>query len=64
MFLGSLYSVYSKTCLMQQLIKRTKIYFNRAGQKYDRMLQGEHSAIPATFIKLTFVIKIFVLSFF
>ena len=26
------------------------------------MLQGEHSAIPLTFIKLPFVIKIFVLS--
>ena len=29
-----------------------------AGQKYCRMLQGEHSAILSTFIKLTFVIKI------
>ena len=28
------------------------------------MLQGEHSAILSTFIKLTFVIKIFVLSIF
>ena len=28
------------------------------------MLQGEHSAILLTFIKLPFVIKIFVLSFF
>ena len=28
------------------------------------MLQGEHSAIFSTFIKLPFVIKIFVLSFF
>ena len=28
------------------------------------MLQGEHSAIHSTFIKLSFVIKIFVLSFF
>ena len=28
------------------------------------MLQGEHSAILSTFIKLPFVIKIFVLSFF
>ena len=34
-----------------------------AGQKYCRMLQGEHSAILATFIKLPYVIKIFVLSF-
>ena len=35
-----------------------------AGQKYCRMLQGEHSATLLTFIKLPFVIKIFVLSFF
>ena len=35
-----------------------------AGQKYCRMLQGEHSAILSTFIKLQFVIKIFALSFF
>ena len=28
------------------------------------MLQGEHSAILSTFIKLPFVVKIFVLSFF
>ena len=33
-----------------------------AGQKYCRMLQGEHSAILSTFIKLPFVIKIFFLS--
>ena len=30
-----------------------------AGQKYCRMLQGEHSAILCTFIKLSFVIKTF-----
>ena len=35
-----------------------------AGLKYCRMLQGEHSAILLTFIKLPFVIKIFVLSIF
>ena len=35
-----------------------------AGQKYCRMLQGEHFAILSTFIKLPFVIKIFVLSIF
>ena len=28
------------------------------------MLQGEHSAMLSTFIKLQFVIKIFILSFF
>ena len=35
-----------------------------AGQKYCRMLQVEHSAILLTFIKLPFVIKIYVLSIF
>ena len=35
-----------------------------AGLKYCRMLQEEHSAILSTFIKLSFVIKIFVLSIF
>ena len=29
-----------------------------AGQKHCRMLQGEHSAILSTFIKLPFIIKI------
>ena len=33
-------------------------------QMYCRMLQGKHSAILLTFIKLPFVIKIFVLSIF
>ena len=35
-----------------------------SGQKYYRMLQGEHSAIILTFNKLPFVIKVFVLSMF
>ena len=35
-----------------------------AGQKHCGMFQGEHSAILLTFIKLLFVIKIFVLSIF
>ena len=35
-----------------------------AGLKYCRMLQGEHSAILLTFIKLPFVTKIFVLFIF
>ena len=47
--------------------KKTKIGFQdrlslHAGQKYCRMLQGEHSAILSTFIKLPFAIKTFVLS--
>ena len=60
---------YSKTCLKGPLSKRLKIGFHNqlslnAGQKYFRMLQGEHSAILSTFIKLTCVIKICVLSIF
>ena len=58
-----------KTCVKHPLSKRPKIGFRdqlslTAGQKYCRMLQGEHSAILSTFIKLPFVIKIFVLSIF
>ena len=60
---------YSKTCVKRPLSKRPKIVFQEqlllnAGQKYCRMLQGEHSAILSTFIKLPFVIKIYVLSIF
>ena len=51
------------------LSKRPKISFQdqlslNAGQKYCRMLQGEHSAILLTYIKLPYVIKIFVLPIF
>ena len=35
-----------------------------AGQKYCRILQWEHYAILLIFIKLPFVIKIFILSIF
>ena len=60
---------FSKTCLKHPLSKRQKIGFKdqlslNAGQKYCRMLPGEHSAILSTFIKVPFVIKIFVLSIF
>ena len=60
---------YSKSCVKQPLSKRQKIGFQdqlslNAGQKYCRMLQGEHSAIILTFIKLAIVIKLFVLSIF
>ena len=60
---------YSKTCLKRPLSKRPKIGFQdqlllNAGQKYCRMLQGEHSAILLTFIKHSIVFKIFVLSIF
>ena len=62
-------SVYNKTCLKRPLKKNTIIFFQdrlllNAGQKYCRMLQGEHSAILSTFMKLPFVIKIFFLSIF
>ena len=50
-------------------LKKTKIGFQdhlplNADQKYFRILQREHSAILSTFIKLPYVIKIFVLSIF
>ena len=56
-------------CVKRLLSKRLQIGFQdqfllNAGQKYCRMLQGEHSALLMTFIKLPFVIKIFVLSIF
>ena len=55
--------MHSKTCLKWPLKKKTKIDFQdqlslNAGQKYCRML--EHSAILSTFIKLPFVMKIFI----
>ena len=59
--------MYSKTCVKRPLSKRPNIGFQgqlslNAGQKYCRMLQGEHSAILSTFIKIPIVIKIFVFS--
>ena len=58
-----------KTCVKRTISKRPKIGLQdqlslNAGQKNCRMLQREHSAILLTFIKLPFVIKIFVLSIF
>ena len=60
---------YSKNCVKRPLSERPKIGFYdqlllNAGQRYCRMLQGEHSGILSTFIKLPFVIKTFVLSIF
>ena len=58
--------IYIKTCLKRPLKKKSKICFQdrlslNAGPKYCRMLQAlEHSAILSTFIKLPFVINIFV----
>ena len=62
-------SDFSKTCVKRSPSKRPKIGFQdqfslNAGQKYCRMLQGEHSAILSTFINQAFVMKIFVLSIF
>ena len=57
-----------KTCLKWPIKTHSpKVGFQNhlslnAGQKYYRMLQMEHSAILSTFIKVTFVIKICVLS--
>ena len=49
--------IYSKTCVKRPLSERPKIGFHdqlslNAGQKYCRMLQGDHSTILSTFIKL------------
>ena len=60
---------YSKTYIKRPLSRRSKMGFQdqlslNAGQQYCGMLQGEHSAIRLAFIKLPFVIKIFVLSIF
>ena len=60
---------YSTTGEKLPLYKRLKIGLQdqlslNAGQKYCRMLQGEHSAILPTFIRLPFVFKIFVMSIF
>ena len=64
-----MYVLYIKTCLKQPLKKKTKIGFQdllslNAGQKYCRMLQGEHSTILSTFIRLPFVFYSFDLSIF
>ena len=60
---------YSKTCVKRPLPKRTKNGFQdqlslNAVQKNCRMLQGEHSAILLTFIKLPFSITTFIFSIF
>ena len=66
---SELISIYSKTrSVKRPLSRRPKIVFQyqlslNAGQKYCRML-GEHSAVLLAFIKLPFVIKIYVLSIF
>ena len=59
--------IYSKTCLKLSLKYDAKIGFQyrlslNAGQKYCRMLQGEHSAILLTFIRLSFSFKTFIVA--
>ena len=49
---------------MATLKKDHKVVFKTNYNFMGRMLQGEHSAILLTFVKLLFVIKIFVLSIF
>ena len=60
---------YRKMTIKWSFVKIRKIGFQdqlslNAGQKNCRMLQRENSAILSTFIKLPFVIKIFILSIF
>ena len=67
-FSGFAHVVNSKTCLKRSFKKNTKISCQdrlslKEDRKYCRIIQGEHSAIRTTFIKLPFVIKICVLSF-
>ena len=62
-------SLYSKTCLKRPLKKKTKNWFSRPiiAKCRSKVLQNaprEHSAILLIFIKLPFVLKIFVLSIF
>ena len=57
-----------KTCVKRPLSKIQQIGFQdqlslNADQKYCKKLQGEHSDILSTFIKLPYVIKIFVCLF-
>ena len=62
------HGLYSKTCLKRSFKIPNNDFQDllslKAGQTYCRMLKGEHSALLSTFIKLSFVIKIFVLSIF
>ena len=54
--------VHSKTCTKRPLSKRSQIGFQDQLSLHAGLL--EHSAILSTFIRLPFVIKIFVLSIF
>ena len=62
-------SSYSKTCVKRPLSKRLKMIFKTdyrlmQVKQYCRMIERGHSAILSTCIKLSVVIKIFVLSIF
>ena len=57
---------FSKTCVKRPLSKRLKIDFQdqlrlNAGRKYCRMLQGEHSALLSTFIRLPWALRLSIL---
>ena len=54
----------AKTISLRLLIGFQDQLSLNSGQKYCRILQGEHSAILSNFIKLPFVIKFFVLFIF
>ena len=55
---------YSKTCVKWPLSKRAQIGFQKNYPFIQVKSIVEHSAILSTFIKLPFIIKIFVLSVF
>ena len=64
----ALFAIYSKACVNGHF-QKTKDGFQdqlllNAGRMYCRMLQREHSAKILTFIKLSVVIKTFVLPIF
>ena len=61
-------NVQKKRCKMATLKKKKNGFqyqlLLNAGQKFCRMLQGEHSAMLLSFIKLPLVIKIYVLAIY
>ena len=61
-FIFTVKPVFSGHSKRTQKIGFTYRISPNAGQKYCRMLQGEHSAALLTFIKLPFSIKTFILS--
>ena len=56
--------IYSKTCVKRPLSKRPKMVFKTNYRLMQVKSIAECSTILSTFIKLPFVIKIFVLSIF